>query len=75
MNGAAEIKETAALGLGEVIAVTGSDALKPSVLNIAGPLIRILGDRFAWTLKVALLDTLSMLLEKVRHWSSNETEH
>ena len=75
MNGAAEVKETAALGLGEVIAVTGSDALKPSVLNIAGPLIRILGDRFAWTLKVALLDTLSMLLEKVRHWSSNETEH
>ncbi|KAK3760896.1 hypothetical protein RRG08_042111 [Elysia crispata] len=65
LNGAAEIKETAALGLGEVIAVTGSEALKPSVLNIAGPLIRILGDRFAWTLKVALLDTLSMLLEKV----------
>ncbi|GFR94655.1 GCN1 general control of amino-acid synthesis 1-like 1 [Elysia marginata] len=65
LNGAAEVKETAALGLGEVIAVTAPEALKPSVLNIAGPLIRILGDRFAWTLKVALLDTLSMLLEKV----------
>lgn len=66
LNGAAEVKEAAALGLGEVIAVTGAEALKPSVVNITGPLIRILGDRFAWTLKVAVLDTLSMLLVKVR---------
>ncbi len=65
LNGAAEVKEAAALGLGEVIAVTGSDALKPSVVNITGPLIRILGDRFAWSLKVAVLDTLSLLLVKV----------
>ncbi|XP_005111057.1 eIF-2-alpha kinase activator GCN1 [Aplysia californica] len=65
LNGAAEVKEAAALGLGEVIAVTGADALKPSVVNITGPLIRILGDRFAWSLKVAVLDTLSMLLVKV----------
>lgn len=46
--------------------MTGAEALKPSVVNITGPLIRILGDRFAWTLKVAVLDTLSMLLVKVR---------
>ncbi|CAG5130066.1 unnamed protein product, partial [Candidula unifasciata] len=65
LNGTAEVKEAAALGLGEVIAVTGSEALKASVVNITGPLIRILGDRFAWTLKVAVLDTLSMLLVKV----------
>ncbi|XP_055861350.1 eIF-2-alpha kinase activator GCN1-like [Biomphalaria glabrata] len=65
LNGSAEVKEAAALGLGEVIAVTGAEALKPSVVNITGPLIRILGDRFAWTLKVAVLDTLSMLLVKV----------
>ncbi|KAH9524200.1 translational activator of GCN4 [Bulinus truncatus] len=65
LNGSAEVKEAAALGLGEVIAVTGAEALKPSVVNITGPLIRILGDRFAWTLKVAVLDTLSLLLLKV----------
>ncbi|CAL1534334.1 unnamed protein product [Lymnaea stagnalis] len=65
LNGGAEVKEAAALGLGEVISVTGAEALKPSVVNITGPLIRILGDRFAWTLKVAVLDTLSMLLVKV----------
>jgi len=65
LNGGPEVKEMAALGLGEVISVTGSDALKFSVVNITGPLIRILGDRFAWSLKVAVLDTLSMLLVKV----------
>lgn len=65
LNGGADVKEVAALGLGEIIAVTGAEALKPSVINITGPLIRILGDRFAASVKVAVLDTLTMLLVKV----------
>ena len=40
-----ELKEAAANGLGEVIRLTSVDALKPSVVHITGPLIRILGDR------------------------------
>ena len=59
------MKEAAALGLREVIALTSSEALKPSVVNITGPLIRILGDRFMWNVKVAVLETLTLLLSKV----------
>lgn len=65
LNGSQELKEHAAVGLGEVIQLTSAEALKPSVVNITGPLIRILGDRFNWNVKVAILDTLALLLEKV----------
>lgn len=65
LNGTPDQKDQAAQGLSEVIQLTSAEALKPSVVNIAGPLIRILGDRFAWNVKVAVLDTLSLLLAKV----------
>ena len=60
------MKEQSAQGLGELIRRTSSDALKPSVVNITGPLIRVLGDRFQASVKVAVLDTLALLLGKVR---------
>lgn len=65
LNGSPEVKESAALGLGEAIRRTSADALKPSVVNITGPLIRILGDRFSFNVKIAMLDTLGLLLNKV----------
>ncbi|XP_051887942.1 eIF-2-alpha kinase activator GCN1 [Pristis pectinata] len=65
LTGSPEQKEEAAKALGLVIKLTSAEALKPSVVNITGPLIRILGDRFSWNVKVALLDTLSLLLSKV----------
>ena len=58
-------QESAATGLGEVIAMTSAEALRPSVVHVTGPLIRILGDRFPANVKVAILDTLGLLLEKV----------
>merc|ERR1712241_316517 len=64
LNGAPELKESASQGLGEVIRVTSVDALKPSVVHITGPLIRILGDRFSHNVKTAVLDTLAILLAK-----------
>ena len=66
LSGPPEMKESAAIGLGEVIKRTSADALKPSVVHITGPLIRILGDRFSYGVKVALLETLALLLGKVR---------
>lgn len=60
-----EIKEQAAQGLGEVIKLTSAQALQPSVVPITGPLIRILGDRFNWNVKAAVLETLALLLAKV----------
>ena len=65
LNGPAELKESAAIGLGEVIKRTNAEALKPSVVNITGPLIRILGERFLFGVKVAILETLALLLGKV----------
>ncbi|OCT98218.1 hypothetical protein XELAEV_18010449mg [Xenopus laevis] len=65
LTGNPEQKEEAAKALGLVIKLTSAEALKPSVVGITGPLIRILGDRFAWSVKVALLETLSLLLAKV----------
>ena len=65
LNGSAEVKESAAVGLTELIRRTSADALKPSVVNITGPLIRILGDRFGSGVKTAMLDTLTLLLSKV----------
>ena len=64
LNGAPELKESAAQGLGEVIRLTSVEALKPSVVHITGPLIRILGDRFSHNVKTAVLDTLAILLAK-----------
>lgn len=65
LNGTPELKEQAAKGLGEVISLTSAAALRPFVVNITGPLIRILGDRFTWNVKVAVLQTLGLLLGKV----------
>ncbi|XP_076859564.1 stalled ribosome sensor GCN1 [Brachyhypopomus gauderio] len=65
LTGSPEQKEEAARALGAVIRLTSAEALRPSVVNITGPLIRILGDRFAWTVKTALLETLTLLLRKV----------
>ncbi|KAM0733122.1 Stalled ribosome sensor GCN1 [Formica fusca] len=65
LNGLPEAKEHAAQGLGEVIRLSSAAALQPSVVHITGPLIRILGDRFNWSVKAAVLETLAILLGKV----------
>ena len=49
-------------------------ALKKSVVNITGPLIRILGDRFSFNVKVAVLETLGLLLGKVSTMSRSGSE-
>ncbi len=36
------------------------------VMLIAGPLIRVLGDRYGWHVKVATLEALVQLVRKVR---------
>ena len=69
MNGPQDVKEQAARLLGEIIQLTSAAALKPSVVHITGPLIRILGDRFNWNVKEAILDTLGLLLGKVKRIS------
>jgi len=64
MNGSNEVRESAAEGLGEFVDLTYSETLKPYVVKITGPLIRIVGDRFPAPVKSAILDTLRKLLTK-----------
>ncbi|KAJ8770180.1 hypothetical protein K2173_011515 [Erythroxylum novogranatense] len=64
ISGSAELREQAALGLGELIEVTSEHALKEFVIPITGPLIRIIGDRFPWQVKSAILSTLSIIIRK-----------
>ncbi|XP_067931600.1 stalled ribosome sensor GCN1-like [Watersipora subatra] len=64
LNGAPEMKETAAIGLSDAIKVASPDALKPSVVHVTGPLIRVLGDRYGPTVRVAMVNTIIILLIK-----------
>ncbi|TQD73975.1 hypothetical protein C1H46_040492 [Malus baccata] len=105
-SGSAELREQAALGLGELIEVTSEQALKEFVVPITGyiqltlfgfndlgqycnvtetdicgmltfhksdwllldcncmPLIQIIGDRFPWQVKSAILSTLTIMIRK-----------
>ncbi|KAJ1414656.1 TOG domain [Sesbania bispinosa] len=64
ISGSAELREQAALGLGELIEVTSEQSLKEFVIPITGPLIRIIGDRFPWQVKSAILSTLTIMIRK-----------
>ena len=61
LSGSNDIRELAALGLGDIIELTSVEALKPFVITITGPLIRIVGDRFEWQVKAAILHTLRLV--------------
>ncbi|KAJ3309186.1 translational activator of GCN4, partial [Boothiomyces sp. JEL0838] len=65
LNGAVDIREISAYGLGDLIARSSELSLKPFVTQITGPLIRIIGDRFPASVKTAILSTFGLLLTKV----------
>jgi hypothetical protein len=65
LSGTAEQREQAALGLGDLVERTAPDFLKPSIPSIAGPLIRIVGERVPPPVKSALLLSLTTLLSRV----------
>jgi len=65
LNGSGEMKEMAARTMIEGVKLLTPIALKHSVVSISGPLIRIMGDRFGNSVRIAVLDCLALLLEKV----------
>ncbi|KAJ3294416.1 translational activator of GCN4 [Borealophlyctis nickersoniae] len=65
MYGSPDVREQAALGLGDLVRRTSPEALRPYVTTITGPLIRVIGDRFPAGVKSAILQTLGLLLGKV----------
>ncbi|XP_073011814.1 protein ILITYHIA isoform X1 [Typha latifolia] len=64
ISGSAETREQAAQGLGELIDLTSEKTLREFVVPITGPLIRIIGDRYPWQVKTAILSTLSIIISK-----------
>ena len=68
LNGSPAEKEEAARVLVEVIHLSSQKTLSSgrTVMLIAGPLIRVLGDRFTWSVRVATLEALVELVRKVR---------
>ena len=63
-NGTNEAKESGAQGMGELVDLSSAAALKPYVVKMAGPLIRVVGDRLPAPVKAAILDALRKLLVK-----------
>lgn len=59
-----ELRESAAVGLGELVSVMDTASLNPFVGIIVGPLIRIINDRFPWQIKLAILKTMGLLIHK-----------
>lgn len=64
MNGSPELRQSAATGLGELVVLSSAAALRPYLIKLTGPLIRIAGDRFPGHVKAAILNTLEVLLGK-----------
>ncbi|CAG8561777.1 6442_t:CDS:10 [Ambispora gerdemannii] len=63
--GTSEIREQSALGMGDLIQRTSPEALQSFASQVAGPLIRIVSDRYPSAVKAAILQTLSRLLNKI----------
>jgi hypothetical protein len=63
-GGGTEVREAAADAIGELVAVTSEESLKPHVITITGPLIRVISDKFQWQVKAAILQTLTLLITK-----------
>ncbi|KFA60741.1 hypothetical protein S40285_04728 [Stachybotrys chlorohalonatus IBT 40285] len=64
MNGTADQRVQAALGISDIVDRTSEASLKPFVTQITGPLIRVVSER-ATEVKTAILMTLNNLLEKM----------
>eukprot|EP00300_Choanocystis_sp_HF-7_P006601 c14796_g1_i1.p1 GENE.c14796_g1_i1~~c14796_g1_i1.p1 ORF type:complete len:1325 (+),score=363.83 c14796_g1_i1:394-3975(+) len=64
-SGNTETRQAAAAAIGDLVVLTDVSALRSAVLKMTGPLIRIFGERCTWQVKATILQSLTMLLEKV----------
>nr|CAD2138879.1 unnamed protein product [Meloidogyne enterolobii] len=65
LAGSVEIKEVAANCITQAIQLSDENGLKPHVVNVAGPLIRVLGEKQPVPVKIAAINGLNKLLEKM----------
>ena len=65
LYGDAAVRETAAAGLGELIMITSNKFLAgPFLIKLTGPLLRIVGDRNPSSVKIAIVQTLGLILTR-----------
>ena len=64
LQGSADLREVAATGLGELVRAADPAVLRPHVVGVAGPLIRVVGDRFPPEVRSAILGALGALLSR-----------
>lgn len=64
LHASPEKRESAALGIAELVDLASEQTLKRQAVKIAGPLIRVVGDRFGPEVRAAVLQALEALLKK-----------
>ncbi|CAL8076855.1 unnamed protein product [Calicophoron daubneyi] len=64
LHGRADMKEPAAQGLSECITHASGAALQRCVVKVIGPLIRLLGERQTNVVRMAVVDSLTLLVNK-----------
>jgi len=65
LYGDSTVRETSAAGLGELIKITSNKYLAgPFLIKLTGPLLRIVGDRNPSAVKIAIVQTLGLILTK-----------
>lgn len=66
LSGTQEQKEQAAYGIGDLVQHTSEAAIKPFIIQLTGPLIRVISaGNITPAIKGAILSTLTVLLEEV----------
>jgi hypothetical protein len=65
MFGSTDAREASASGLVILLNQTPDDRLKPNAIKVTGPLIRVLGDKYPTNVRVCLLQSLQVLLERL----------
>ena len=65
MFGNMDSREAAATGLPVLLEHTPLDRLKPNAIKVTGPLIRVLGDKYPAPIKMGVLKSLKVLIERL----------
>lgn len=64
MQGNPDTREPAAQGLTECVTLSSGEAIKPCVVKVLGPMIRLLGERQPPIVRAAVTESLATLVEK-----------
>lgn len=64
LHGGSSQRQLAATAVGELVELTDAKALRPYLVKLTGPLIRVVGDKHSAEVKAAILSSLNKILTK-----------